>query len=225
MTRLGILMVAALFLSAFASQASAYCVYNRSDKHIVAFQMPITSRSFKKVIKPNKSACCNWSNWDCNSQTFIGPANRYGFTPLVVGSYSSYSKANSKKNEIQVGAVFQDIFKTGLVAYSAYKGCVKCAKKAILLVEEMSQQIFKAAYTCSGLMQNGAGVSVDNGERCNSWDLIPKGTYFFPRPEYSGSKTKKSKRLLSAEPPTYKMHGVPWPKVNDDAFAWLPWIR
>ncbi len=48
-----------------ASSAHAFCVYNKTDKKI-----SFTGEGFKGMkgqIGPNKSACCNWQNKDCNS--------------------------------------------------------------------------------------------------------------------------------------------------------------
>lgn len=39
--------------------ASAYCVYNDSDKAITALQLPVDADSFKQVIDPGSSKCCN----------------------------------------------------------------------------------------------------------------------------------------------------------------------
>ncbi|MEL7099361.1 MAG: hypothetical protein AAGM84_11080 [Pseudomonadota bacterium] len=225
MKRLFRLIAAATLFTWGATLASAYCVQNQTDDYAVVFQLPLTSQSFKQVLRPDQKKCCNWRNFSCNAQTYPGAANRFGFTPMVVGLYSSYSKAKSKKDEIQTGAVFNDIFKTVAIAAAAYKRCVKCAKKAILLIDDISEQIFRHQYKCSGLLQNGAGLGISRS-RCTSYDIIPTNFWGMTIGSAKKSGKQKNPRVLSDEPEEYVFtRGVTMPKLNGDSFEWLPWIR
>ena len=62
-SKLVVLSVVAL---AFAtSTAEAFCIYNQWSASISAYALPIDGSSFKKVIAPGSSQCCNWNDQTC----------------------------------------------------------------------------------------------------------------------------------------------------------------
>ncbi|QJR13744.1 hypothetical protein [Usitatibacter palustris] len=59
----------AAFALALSSQASAFCVYNYSDKSVKFSQdsaSGIPFKGFSKTVDPGGKACCNYKNRDCN---------------------------------------------------------------------------------------------------------------------------------------------------------------
>ncbi|KAL6748637.1 hypothetical protein V8C86DRAFT_3114292 [Haematococcus lacustris] len=61
LSRLAALVIVATL--AMAQGASAFCVYNEGSRPITAYQLPISARSFKKVVPPGGKECCGWK--DC----------------------------------------------------------------------------------------------------------------------------------------------------------------
>jgi hypothetical protein len=57
--------ITALSLVIHSEKAHAYCVFNRSKGDITAMQLPFSPSSFKQVIPPNGSKCCNFSEPTC----------------------------------------------------------------------------------------------------------------------------------------------------------------
>lgn len=76
---LGVL-AASIFTLQKTEPASAYCVNNQSDKEITALQVPVKGDSFKAVIEPGKSSCCNWSDTSCTTNG----DGRYGITTFLL---------------------------------------------------------------------------------------------------------------------------------------------
>ena len=67
MNRYRTVAVAALAGGALiAGDASAFCVYNGTDKDILFAQTQVSVKQMNKVIKPKERGCCNWENKDCN---------------------------------------------------------------------------------------------------------------------------------------------------------------
>lgn len=60
------LVVLSMLVVAFAtSTAEAFCIYNKWSAPISAYALPIDGSSFKKVIAPGSSQCCNWKDQTC----------------------------------------------------------------------------------------------------------------------------------------------------------------
>jgi hypothetical protein len=59
---------AAVLLCAYAGQAGAFCVHNKSDINVNVDQSAGGSfwKGFSAVLAPGEDACCHWSNTDCN---------------------------------------------------------------------------------------------------------------------------------------------------------------
>ena len=67
---LSVLTVIVLML-AFAGQASAFCVTNKSDVKMYVQQNSLNAsfwvyKRFSARLAPGERACCNWQNTDCN---------------------------------------------------------------------------------------------------------------------------------------------------------------
>jgi len=62
------ILMTAVLLFAFAGQAGAFCVHNKSDRTAQFIQVSggKTFREFKATVTPGQDSCCNWSNTDCN---------------------------------------------------------------------------------------------------------------------------------------------------------------
>ena len=78
---LGVL-TAAVLLFAFAGQAGAFCVHNKSDRTVLVKQTSGGKwlKSFKAILSSGEKACCNWQNKDCNKDGEAGGA--IGFNVL-----------------------------------------------------------------------------------------------------------------------------------------------
>ena len=58
-----ILAVVFAFVVSFAAggnEAQAFCVYNKAQSPVSVLQLPISESSYKAVVKPGGSDCCNW---------------------------------------------------------------------------------------------------------------------------------------------------------------------
>lgn len=65
---LSVLTAVVVVWLAFAGQAGAYCIHNKSDVKIHVTQMENVSfwKPFYADINPGEQACCHWSTKDCN---------------------------------------------------------------------------------------------------------------------------------------------------------------
>jgi hypothetical protein len=63
-----VLLLVALALTACAAPSSAFCVYNKDIIDVTFFAWPPSAHTFKAVVKPGDSACCNWNNPTCFSK-------------------------------------------------------------------------------------------------------------------------------------------------------------
>lgn len=65
--KLAIIAAAAVLVLTAAGDASAYCVYNKSDRaaHFSSFGGP----NFSKTVQPGGKACCPYNERTCNSGT------------------------------------------------------------------------------------------------------------------------------------------------------------
>jgi len=68
MTKVFGFVTAAAILFAFAGEAGAFCVHNKSSCKMLVDQSSGGSfwRRFKAHLAPGEDACCNWANTDCN---------------------------------------------------------------------------------------------------------------------------------------------------------------
>jgi hypothetical protein len=51
--------------------AEAFCIYNRTDDIVIKVKQTggqATFGVFKETINPGEHACCNWKNFDCNTE-------------------------------------------------------------------------------------------------------------------------------------------------------------
>lgn len=68
-------LAAAMLVAMAASEAAAFCVYNKSNAIIRVVQVlggadiggNAGRKGFSSEIKPGANACCNWQSRDCNS--------------------------------------------------------------------------------------------------------------------------------------------------------------
>jgi hypothetical protein len=68
---LAVLVLAALAVFLAAEGAEAFCVYNKTDYPIQVHQVSghKTGKGFTKLsLQSGDSACCHWSNKDCNKK-------------------------------------------------------------------------------------------------------------------------------------------------------------
>ena len=204
------------FLMAVPTPADAYCVYNRSSKYVLVANLPVTSSSFKKVLRPKRGSkeyhgCCNWKNTSCNALMYHGSGNRFGYTGMVVASYSSRSKADKAKSSLQKKGVWLEVLKYGGgAAIALWKKDADKGKTAIEAVDYISNELFSKDAYCSGFIQNGAGAVILNDGRCLSNDLIPTGLFLFP-----GVSDKRDLRNFAEAPTEHKTSGRKWPKVDE----------
>ena len=68
MTKVFGFVTAAVILFAFAGEAGAFCVHNKSSRQIRVDQVSGGSfwKPFAVDLAPGEDACCNWANTDCN---------------------------------------------------------------------------------------------------------------------------------------------------------------
>ena len=59
------LLLLGILLFAQVSPSQAFCAYNEGDKAVTFYIVPPSSSSFKKVVQPGDSECCNWKNGSC----------------------------------------------------------------------------------------------------------------------------------------------------------------
>jgi len=62
------IFIAAVLIFAFAGQAGAFCVHNKSDQKMYTKQTANQSfwKGFQATLEPGTDSCCNWANTDCN---------------------------------------------------------------------------------------------------------------------------------------------------------------
>ncbi|KAJ9506658.1 hypothetical protein QJQ45_018362 [Haematococcus lacustris] len=104
LSRLAALVIVATL--AMAQGASAFCVYNEGKGPITAYQLPISARSFKKVVPPGGKECCGWK--DCGG---LSPERNVG---LVT--------ANSVLSSINGGMTKALSFIPGMTAIGVVNG-------------------------------------------------------------------------------------------------------
>ena len=59
------LLVLGILLFAQVSPSQAFCASNGGDKAVTFYIVPPSSSSFKKVVQPGGSECCNYENGSC----------------------------------------------------------------------------------------------------------------------------------------------------------------
>lgn len=143
--------------------ASAYCVYNESDKTITALQLPVDPDSFKQVIDPGAKKCCNWQNDDCTAD----PGGRYGKTPFVLYEGALDTDA------ITASEILEDINKTAFQIIDAVAGTFGIPPVTSLAVNKIYDQLGSYASRDQGLgvvrTYNGGVVWYDGGEPVGCW--------------------------------------------------------
>ncbi|KAK9831833.1 hypothetical protein WJX84_000041 [Apatococcus fuscideae] len=74
-----VILLAIIAMAAVARPAQAFCVYNTGSKSSATFlAWPVSGQTFKKVVAPGKSECCNWQDSTC----FAKEEGKDGSDPL-----------------------------------------------------------------------------------------------------------------------------------------------
>ena len=145
--------------------ASAYCVYNESDKPITALQLPVDSDSFKQVVDPGSKKCCNWREDSCTAQQ----DGRYGKTPFVVYEGALDTDA------ITASEILEDINKTAFQIVDAVAGVANIPPVGSIVVDKIYDELDSSGYAPKeqklGVVPayNGGVVWYDGGEPVGCW--------------------------------------------------------
>ncbi|KAK9788590.1 hypothetical protein WJX73_004941 [Symbiochloris irregularis] len=60
-------LLAALAVLLSASPAAAFCAYNTGSSPVTFMTWPVSGQTFKKVVQPGQSACCNFNQNTCTA--------------------------------------------------------------------------------------------------------------------------------------------------------------
>lgn len=127
---------AATFTLVKTEPALAYCVYNDSDKPITALQLPVDGDSFKQVIDPGSSKCCNWSDDDCTAEQ----DGRYGKTAFVL------YKGALDTDAITASEILEEVNKIAIQIFDAAAGIVNIPPVGSIAVNKIYDELDSSGY-------------------------------------------------------------------------------